>query len=1393
MIHLFKSALARAFTYALMTVLAAALLLGALRLAVPYADALRDEVAALVAERTGLSVQLGAMEVRLRGWHPQLRFRDARLLDPASGHTQLAMDRLAIDLDLDASLRTLTPQIGTVALIGARLVIRRLADGRLLIGGMERAEGEANGNLAFFLRQGSFRLEGGELNWVDEGTATPPLVLSGVSAWLVNAGERHRFALRASGLAGTQVGLRLVADLTGDAQTPGRWDGRAYLGVSGADLAPLIRSPLPLGLRLASGGMRLDAWVRLRAGEPVEAQARLDLAGLELSRNPPGLPPEHLRLHALGGTLAWQRPDPGPGWRLDVQDLTLTQEGASWPATELGLAWSAQADGAWELRGGLRRARLGQVMALIQGAAPTLSRLLPLGGLDAFDRLLEAHPDGALRDLAWRLAGGAAGAAPTWALRGLLEGLTSAAAGPIPGLRGLDLDLSAGQDGGRLTLSGTQPTLDIPRLLPEPLRLARLVGDLTWTLDPDGRVRIDVPELVADHAAVATRTSLSLCLPPGGGDPFLDLRSHLAEGDLTKARGLVPVGILKQDLVSWLERALVAGRVPSGAVLFRGHLGDFPFREQEGRLEVLLDVRDGVLDYLPQWPSLTGLEGQVRFLNAGMEIVLERARILDSAVTGAEAQIDDLFNTKHLVVQATAEGPLSDGLRVLREGPLSRNLGPIANAFEVGGDMRLSLNLSAPLRRGLPLGLEGKITWPPGARVALKGTQAELRDPQGTLTFDPHSLSAEGIKARLWGAPVELDIATLGAAPGSGPAQGSDQRLTRVRLRSYMPVATLAERLPSSLWSQLQGTAAWDLKVDLHNADVGREALPIGFELESDLRRLAVRLPAPLGKPAGTARPLRLAGRFTPGIGATLDASAGDLAASLHLAPLRGGGLGLSGGRIDLGGDRPGQAQRPANGRVAANLREARVESVAGDKAGLWLSGTLAELDGDAWRDWWRREGPGLSGSPVEPPEGRTLLRGAELKIGRLTLGGATWDDLRLELARADDAWTADFKASQATGTLRLPDNPRDRPILGRLTRLDLKGFVDGDEKSKGKAEAAPGGPTADASSDPRQAPALDLEAEHLHWGQADLGQFRLLARPRPDGLDIAELSLDGPLAKATGSGAWLREADGEGPAVTRLKVEGESADLGELLRRLGLASAIEQAPGKASLSADWTGGPGDFALAGLNGRFELQVGAGGLLEVEPGVGRMLGILNFGALQRRLTLDFSDLFGKGYRFEGMSGDIALTRGEARIDRFELRGPAADIAVSGSADLKARRLDQLATVTPKISTGVAVASAVVGGPLVGAAVYLVDRVTGGGIDNIGRYQYRVEGAWDDPKVTPVGPATAATGASGAGVGPDLGGDAAPRPPSPTPAKPAPAAPVPRPGGADPGQGQNPFLQ
>ena len=105
---------------------------------------------------------------------------------------------------------------------------------------------------------------------------------------------------------------------------------------------------------------------------------------------------------------------------------------------------------------------------------------------------------------------------------------------------------------------------------------------------------------------------------------------------------------------------------------------------------------------------------------------------------------------------------------------------------------------------------------------------------------------------------------------------------------------------------------------------------------------------------------------------------------------------------------------------------------------------------------------------------------------------------------------------------------------------------------------------------------------------------------------------------------------------------------------------------------------------------------------MEPGAGRVLGLLSLTQLPRRLTLDFRDFFAKGFAFNHIDGNVRFGAGVARSDDMVIEGPAAQISIRGKTDLRAQRFDQTIEVLPKSGNLLTVVGAVAGGP-VGAAI------------------------------------------------------------------------------------------
>ena len=1283
MLHLFKSAAARTATLTLMGVLALGLAIGALRLALPFADVFRSQVEGLLAETLGLDVRVGRFGLRLAGWIPRLTLEDVKLLCPESGQRQLSLRELRLDLSLAESIRRLEPHIESLTLVGAHLMVKRREDGGLVLVGLEDLEAGANPRvLTFFLAKGRFLLTDSDVLWVDERSAAPPLQLTDVRLRFDNQADRHRIGLMARFPEDPDSEIHLAADLQGAPEQPEDWSGDIYLRVRGHDLAPALSGRLPGGLRIGSEAAHLELWSRVADSALVDTIGRLSADGLTAWRETAEGTTAPLRLARLATLMRWERD--GEGWGLEIADLLTQRDGTVERRLDLALKGAPAPGGGWSLRGGVGELDLADLAALAD--------LLP-GLPAAAGRLREGSPRGRLADLRFSIEQ-LPGKGPAWKLSARGEALSLEPVERLPGFRGLDVRIAASQERGVLTLSSEDLALSHPALFSAPLVLDRLAGALHWHRDASGRLQIEAPDLAAENGDIRTRSRLALVLPSGDARPFLDLHTHFQVEDASAVRRYIPSRRLKEKLVRWLENAFAGGRIPEGSLLFRGEPADFPFDAQQGRFQVLASAEDVALTFHREWPRLEGIIGQLRFENRGMDITASSARLLDSEIRSAGVRIPDLTAVTAIEIEGRAEGPFADGLRLLTETPLEKRLGGVGQAFQAEGRMRVDIEaLSVPFthqgRKG-PLTLKGRISWPEPASLALaRWEPLKLERLGGSLSFTESSVSAEAIEARLWDQPIRLGIASRSAPEGAGAS-------TQIDVKGRMPAQVLARHFPSDLWALAEGAAELELRLDLDAADLGQAGASLRYSLGSELSGLRVELPEPVGKGQAETRPLRLEGVLIPGKALDARGRYGDLGLDLRLTRQESGRLRLARGSLNLGGD----------------AEEARGE-------GVRLTGSLAALDLSAWQAWWEARGTRVAGAK----EGASL-RSASLTVKQLSLGDLALEEARLDAARGPRRWEVRLDAPELAGSIRIPHQPRSEPLQIYLDRLDLAGLWPERPASGEPAENGKG------RSDPRRAHRLDLRIERLLWGDHLLGSATIDSRAVPGGMEFAPIRLAGEHVSIEGKAAWSLEDDSP---RTRIELEGKSGDLGEFLRLLDDETPLDQAPATARLKLDWDGGPTELSAAALNGEVRLEIGKGSLLDVEPGVGRMLGILNLGALQRRLSLDFSDLFGRGYAFEQIAGSLRIRKGQATIAELFIEGPSARLEIGGKTDLVARKYEQVVTVIPRIGSGVAIVSAVAAGPLVGAAVYLADKVTGGAVDRLGSYQYQITGPWDNPNI------------------------------------------------------------
>ena len=158
---------------------------------------------------------------------------------------------------------------------------------------------------------------------------------------------------------------------------------------------------------------------------------------------------------------------------------------------------------------------------------------------------------------------------------------------------------------------------------------------------------------------------------------------------------------------------------------------------------------------------------------------------------------------------------------------------------------------------------------------------------------------------------------------------------------------------------------------------------------------------------------------------------------------------------------------------------------------------------------------------------------------------------------------------------------------------------------------------------------------------------------------------------------------------------------------------------------------------------FRIHVGPGRFTKLEPGPGKLLGVLSLQALPRRVTLDYSDVFSEGFAFDEITGNVRIAGGVMTTSDLKLVGPAAKVDISGEADLAKETQRLTVRVQPALSSSVSAGAALLflANPLVGAAVgagsLFAQALLQDPVEKMFRYEYTVTGGWSDPVVTKSG--------------------------------------------------------
>ena len=958
------------------------------------------------------------------------------------------------------------------------------------------------------------------------------------------------------------------------------------------------------------------------------------------------------------------------GWRVDVPQLNLERDGQAWSTAGL----SAQAGTHYALVAQrIEAAPLLEILALGDWVAP---------GLQGW--LRQAGPGAVLADV--ELAGMRGGPLRAAAR---VEGLAFAAVGDRPGLSGLRGDLVADADG---LLFSFDPEARLRFDWPSGFGVMHevtLAGDVAaWP--EEGGWQVQTPALRVQGVDYGVHVRGGLAFQGDGTRPRIDLVASLDDTRVPVAKKFWVRHRMSGQTLAWLDAALVDGEVRNGRAVVSGDLDDWPFSDVSGRggsglFHAEAELVDTTLAFQPDWPAAEGLQGQLRFIGSGFEFSGSGA-IAGVAVEALEAGIPQ-FGRAELAVstRTAADTDAGTAIAMLQRSPLAVE---VLDGLQIGGGLRADFAMRLPLHGdGAGPEITGHARFA-GVQAAMPEWGLELQDLRGDLAYDEHGFQARSLTTRVDGRPGRLTLLA-----GTGHVADADHAF-EAGLRSSMEAPALLARAPQLDWLQpyLQGRSAWTVGVAVPAGTGSTDAARL--TLDSTLVGTALDLPAPLAKSADAALPARVV--------IPLPLGRGDVEVRLgqRMALRAHAGDGPAAVRVSMGGTAVGA---PTRGLV--------VEGRTPELAALEWAGLVA--------DGGSGDGDGLA------------LAGVDLQVDRLHLAGGSFGSVHVGTAGDEDGTRLDFDGEALAGSLTLPTG--DAALAGYFQRLHWYRQRPEGEGATGVAAGDDAVVDADLSGegpDPARIPPIRVSVEDLRVDQARLGTATLVTRRTRGGMRIEQLETQSPTHHISASGDWTGRG---GAAHTRMEMRVASANFGELLDGLGYQGHMAGGDGRVQLAAAWAASPAGFRAELLDGTLELRVRDGQLLEVQPGAGRLLGLLSIAELPRRLSLDFRDFFARGFAFNRIEADIQVVAGQARSDRLVMDGPAAEVHISGQADLRARTYDQTVEVLPKSGNVLAAVGAITAGPVGAAVGAMANAVLRRPLSELGSTTYRVTGPWSEPEV------------------------------------------------------------
>ena len=969
--------------------------------------------------------------------------------------------------------------------------------------------------------------------------------------------------------------------------------------------------------------------------------------------------------------------------------------------------------------------------------AERLRDILQLSGFgERASWLLKSQLKGRLHDFEFEFSGPLLEFSD-WSVRATASDISFESVLPAPAMNKLSGQLSALPSGGSFTFQATESEFNWPAWYGAPFANISASGELRWTVSQDKPLQLELRDASLRDEVISLQNLQAMVEVDtrdrqisnlgqlfkldsidelsfegdqlvssvdgelGALRPiFLDARLNFEIADFSKIDDYFPKIDRLEKLHTWWSNALQAGHASNGELSYRGEVSRDAIYNGKAELMGKADYADMQIDYGFQrdWPPVTRGYGTATLRNDQIDFQPQGVWLAQDQVLDPQLRINNVFKLeRQLQLSGSMKTSLQTVAQLLFNGPLLKpeNRRPELPVDVTAGEVETSVEISIPLRRvsraqvsGTAKVSEGRIVLPPLVPVSNINT---------TIDFTEKSASSRDVRARFLGHATRGELITRKAA---------QPPVLALRGSGKASAAAMEPWIGEHLLSWFQGDYPWQGEVEFAGTRTSVSA-------SSNMQGVEVLAPPPLQKSADQTTPMKLAME----IGSRQSPQSLNINIGSHFSAF-------------MAGDKNNPASLLQRGLISLGPN-APTASLPINQDGIEFDIQQPDLDLDAWLSAIID----MARLPVKDKLDRDpvfldAMRAVSLVADNPRYLGERFGALELAAVSVDgNYWIGEISGDNASGTLQAEPRAEVPSYRFNLEKFHIPAEEDDDSPLE----------PVDASLSPAVYPKMDVLAESFKLGQRKLGKLELHGEPNGDVWELSELTLEDAGIKTSVTGSWINNAS-EG-TISSFRYETSIDEVGGLLDEMDFSGVLKKGRGTLVGNLNWIGAPHEFDYARLNGDFDLRIKDGELIQVEPGGGKLFGLLNFNALARRLTLDFSDVFSSGLEFDRMRYAGVLADGAAIMQDAYIFSPALFVQMEGKLDLDKELIDMEIHLSPELGGNLTLLSALAN-PAAGAVMFLTQQLFKDEMRSSTFQSYRALGSWDDYTVESIDDSAAA---------------------------------------------------